>query len=55
MSELPDRKELEQALQQQFDKKVQIKHSVRETRAEWLETGTDECAACDQRTIGQSL
>ncbi|MDA0776849.1 MAG: excinuclease ABC subunit UvrC, partial [Proteobacteria bacterium] len=35
--ELPDRKELEQALQQQFDKKVQIKHSVRETRAEWLE------------------
>ena len=35
--ELPDRKDLEQALQQQFEKKVQIKHKVRETRAEWLE------------------
>lgn len=34
---LPDRKELEEALAQQFGKKVQIKSSVRETRAEWLE------------------
>jgi len=34
---LPDRKELEEAFAQQFDKKVQIKSSVRETRAEWLE------------------
>lgn len=36
-TELPDHKELEQALQQEFGKKVQIKHNVRETRAEWLE------------------
>ncbi|WP_273779384.1 excinuclease ABC subunit UvrC [Acinetobacter sp. GSS19] len=35
--ELPDRQELEAAFQQQFDKKVQIKHKVRETRAEWQE------------------
>ena len=34
---LPNTSELEQALQQQFAKKVQIKHKVRETRAEWLE------------------
>lgn len=34
---LSDRKELEEALAQQFGKKVQIKSSVRETRAEWLE------------------
>ena len=34
---LPNTSELEQALQQQFSKKVQIKHKVRETRAEWLE------------------
>jgi len=34
---LPDHKELEEALAQQFSKKVQIKSSVRETRAEWLE------------------
>ena len=34
---LPNTSELEQALQQQFSKKVQIKHNVRETRAEWLE------------------
>ena len=34
---LPNTQELEQALQQQFAKKVQIKHKVRETRAEWLE------------------
>ncbi|MFP0417308.1 excinuclease ABC subunit UvrC [Acinetobacter nosocomialis] len=34
---LPDRKELEEALAQQFGKKVQIKSNVRETRAEWLE------------------
>lgn len=34
---LPDCKELEEALAQQFGKKVQIKSSVRETRAEWLE------------------
>ncbi|CAG2159538.1 unnamed protein product [Oppiella nova] len=32
-----DRKELEEALHQQFEKKIQIKHNVRETRAEWLE------------------
>ena len=35
--DLPDRIELEQALLQQFEKKIQIKHRVRETRAEWLE------------------
>ncbi|GLG85179.1 excinuclease ABC subunit UvrC [Acinetobacter calcoaceticus] len=35
--ELPDHKELEEALAQQFGKRVQIKSSVRETRAEWLE------------------
>lgn len=35
--ELPNSQELEQALQQQFAQKVQIKHKVRETRAEWLE------------------
>ncbi|UGQ26018.1 excinuclease ABC subunit UvrC [Acinetobacter calcoaceticus] len=34
---LPDCQELEEALAQQFGKKVQIKSSVRETRAEWLE------------------
>lgn len=35
--ELPDQLELEQALTQHFEQKVQIKHKVRETRAEWLE------------------
>lgn len=35
--ELPNRLELEAALQQHFAKKIQIKHKVRETRAEWLE------------------
>lgn len=35
--ELPDRVQLEEALQQTFEKKVQIKHKVRETRAEWQE------------------
>lgn len=35
--EVLDRKQLENALQQHFNKKVHIKHSVRETRAEWLE------------------
>lgn len=34
---LPNRKELEDALTQSFDKKIQIKNNVRETRAEWLE------------------
>lgn len=34
---LPDAKQLEQALQQQFDKKIHIKHKVREVRAEWQE------------------
>ena len=34
---LSDHKELEEALAQQFGKKVQIKSNVRETRAEWLE------------------
>ena len=36
-TEIPDRKELEDAFHQHFEKKVHIKHSVRETRAEWLE------------------
>ncbi|TXJ07117.1 MAG: excinuclease ABC subunit UvrC [Acinetobacter sp.] len=35
--DLPNRKEFEQALQQYFEKKIQIKPQVRETRAEWLE------------------
>lgn len=35
--ELADREQLEQALSQHFEQKVQIKHRVRETRAEWLE------------------
>ena len=35
--DVADCKELEQALQQHFDKKIQIKHKVRETRAEWQE------------------
>jgi len=34
---IPDQKELEEALHQQFEKKIKIKHQVRETRAEWLE------------------
>ncbi len=34
---LPNSKDMQEALKQAFDKKVQIKHSVRETRAEWLE------------------
>ena len=36
-AEPANRRELEQALQQHFDKKIQIKHKVRETRAEWQE------------------
>ncbi|WP_180074963.1 excinuclease ABC subunit UvrC [Acinetobacter sp. YH12254] len=35
--EVADHKELEAALSQHFDKKIQIKSKVRETRAEWLE------------------
>ncbi|MBU3847174.1 MAG: excinuclease ABC subunit UvrC [Candidatus Acinetobacter avistercoris] len=35
--EIPDRTDLQAALYQHFDKKVVVKHSVRETRAEWLE------------------
>ncbi|ENW79011.1 UvrABC system protein C [Acinetobacter sp. ANC 3929] len=35
--DVPDKLQLEEALQQTFNKKVQIKHKVRETRAEWLE------------------
>ena len=35
--EIPDRKDMEDALHQHFDKKIQIKHKVRETRAEWQE------------------
>ena len=35
--EVADHAELEQALSQHFEKKIQIKHRVRETRAEWLE------------------
>ena len=34
---LPNTVDLEQALQQQFEKKIQIKHKVRETRAQWQE------------------
>ncbi|WP_374571762.1 excinuclease ABC subunit UvrC [Acinetobacter sp.] len=36
-AEPANRRELEQALQRHFDKKIQIKHKVRETRAEWQE------------------
>ena len=36
-TEVVDRKQLEQALSQHFEKKIQIKSNVRETRAEWLE------------------
>lgn len=35
--EVADRQELEDALSKHFEKKIQIKHNVRETRAEWLE------------------
>ncbi|WOE31112.1 MULTISPECIES: excinuclease ABC subunit UvrC [unclassified Acinetobacter] len=35
--DLPDRQELQAALQQHFQQKIQIKSQVRETRAEWLE------------------
>ncbi|WP_445116754.1 excinuclease ABC subunit UvrC [Acinetobacter sp. WZC-1] len=35
--DLPNRKDMEAALRQQFGKKIQIKPHVRETRAEWLE------------------
>ena len=35
--ELPDRKQVESAFSQHFEKKIQIKHKVRETRAEWQE------------------
>lgn len=35
--EVVDRTDLEKALSQHFEKKIQIKSSVRETRAEWLE------------------
>lgn len=38
--ELPDAAQLTTALQTQFEQKVQIKHKVRETRAEWLELAT---------------
>ena len=38
--ELPDKKDIEEALQQNFGKKIQIKSKVRETRAEWLELAT---------------
>ncbi len=36
-TELPNTAELVAALEMQFSQKVQIKHKVRETRAEWLE------------------
>ena len=36
-TELPNTKELEDAIQQEFAQKVPINHKVRETRAEWLE------------------
>ena len=35
--ELPNKKDMEQAFQQHFGKKISIKHKVRETRAEWQE------------------
>ena len=35
--DIPDRVQLEVALSQHFEKKIQIKHKVRETRAEWQE------------------
>ena len=35
--DVPDRIQLEEALQQTFNKKVQIKYKVRKTRAEWQE------------------
>lgn len=35
--ELPDQQQLAHALSLHFEKKIEIKHSVRETRAEWLE------------------
>ena len=35
--EVPDQKELEEALHQHFEKRIYIKANVRETRAEWLE------------------
>ncbi|ANF80847.1 excinuclease ABC subunit C [Acinetobacter sp. NCu2D-2] len=35
--EVADQKDLQQALSQHFEKKIQIKSNVRETRAEWLE------------------
>ena len=35
--ELPNQKELETAFTQAFEKKIQIKHNVREVRAEWLQ------------------
>lgn len=38
--ELPDKKDIEEALQQNFGKKILIKSKVRETRAEWLELAT---------------
>lgn len=38
--DLPDRTQLESALQQHFQKKIQIKSKVRETRAEWQELAT---------------
>jgi excinuclease ABC subunit C len=44
---LPDQKLLEDALKQHFDKKIQIKHQVREIRA--------ECATCHQRQTRQSF
>lgn len=34
---LPNQKELEDAFSQAFEKKIQIKHQVREVRAEWLQ------------------
>ena len=35
--DVADQKDLEKALSQHFEKKIQIKSNVRETRAEWLE------------------
>ncbi len=55
MSILPDRKEMEEALQQHFDKKIQIKHKVRETRAEWQELAQMNVQHAIQRQARQSF
>ena len=53
--EMPDRKELEAALSQHFDKKIQIKSKVRGNPCRMAGTCTDECATCHSGQAGQSL